>query len=43
MIIDTHCHLASKQFKGDLEEVIKKGESNEISKLISIGTDLEDS
>ena len=43
MIIDTHCHLASKQFKGDLEEVIKKAESNKISKLISIGTDLEDS
>ena len=43
MIIDTHCHLASKQFIDDLEEVIKRAESDKISKLISIGTDLEDS
>lgn len=43
MIIDTHCHLASKQFIDDLEEVIKRAESDKISKLISIGTDLDDS
>ena len=43
MIIDTHCHLASKQFKGDLDEVIERAERDKISKLISIGTDLEDS
>ena len=43
MIIDSHCHLASNQFKGDLEEVLERAKLNKISKLISIGTDLEDS
>ena len=42
MIIDSHCHLASNQFKGDLEEV-ERAKFHKISKLISIGTDLEDS
>ena len=43
MIIDSHCHLASNQFKGDLEEVLERAKLHKISKLISIGTDLEDS
>ena len=40
MIIDTHCHLASKQFIDDLEEVIKRAESDKISKLLSKKIDL---
>lgn len=43
MITDTHCHLASRQFKQDLDEVIARALSAGITRMVTIGTDLEDS
>ena len=43
MITDSHCHLASQQFKTDLNEIISNANRSNISRLITIGTDLEDS
>lgn len=43
MLIDTHAHLASQQFCDDLPEVIKNAHEAGVTRIISIGTDLEDS
>ncbi|MCF6313992.1 MAG: TatD family hydrolase [Verrucomicrobiales bacterium] len=43
MLIDTHAHLASQQFSGDLPEVVKNATEAGVTRIISIGTDLEDS
>ncbi len=43
MLIDTHAHLASSQFRDDLPEVIQRAVEAGVTRIISIGTDLEDS
>ncbi|HLP78418.1 MAG TPA: TatD family hydrolase [Candidatus Paceibacterota bacterium] len=40
---DTHAHLTYPDFTGDLPQVVKRAEAAGITKLISIGTDLESS
>ncbi|HUF63362.1 MAG TPA: TatD family hydrolase [Verrucomicrobiales bacterium] len=42
MLTDTHCHLASRKFAGDLEEVLKRASLRGVSRLVAIGTDLQD-
>ena len=41
--IDTHAHLDYPDFAPDFEKVIERAQAAGISKLISIGTDLESS
>ena len=43
MLIDTHAHLAGNQFIDDLSEVIDRATEADVTRIISIGTDLEDS
>jgi len=43
MLIDTHAHLASRQFSDDLPDVIQRATEVGVTRIISIGTDLEDS
>lgn len=43
MLVDTHCHIHSKDYPLDPEQVIKNALEKNISKLICVGTDLEDS
>jgi len=43
MLIDTHAHLASHQFGEDLPDVIARATAAGVTRIISIGTDLEDS
>jgi TatD DNase family protein len=43
MFFDTHAHLDYPDYAGDLGEVIARAEVAGISKIISIGTDLESS
>jgi TatD DNase family protein len=40
---DTHAHLGSKEFTGDLPDVVSHAHRAGIAKIISIGTDLESS
>lgn len=42
-LIDSHAHLDSRQFAGDLEAVIQRARGNGISTIISIGCNLESS
>ena len=44
MLIDTHCHLASSKFSPDeIEDIVRRAEQAGVSRIIAIGTDLEDS
>ena len=43
MLIDTHCHLAFPQFADGLDDLVSSAAEAGVSKLITIGTDLEDS
>lgn len=40
---DTHAHLDSPDFAGDLPEIIERAAASGITRIISIGTDLESS
>jgi len=40
---DTHAHLGSKDFMGDLPDVVSRAQQAGITKIISIGTNLESS
>ncbi len=42
MLTDTHCHLASRKFAGDLEAVLERAALRGVSRFVAIGTDLED-
>ena len=42
MLVDSHCHLASRQFRDDLESVIGNARDAGVSRMVTIGTDLED-
>jgi TatD DNase family protein len=41
-MIDSHCHLADKQFAKDLEDVLKRAKSTGVSHMISIADSLEE-
>jgi TatD DNase family protein len=40
---DTHCHLTWKDFEGETDAIVARASSAGISKLVSIGTNLENS
>ncbi|MEM9481178.1 MAG: TatD family hydrolase [Verrucomicrobiota bacterium] len=42
-ITDTHCHLASAQFADYLPEVVQRAREAGVHRLVTIGTDLQDS
>lgn len=42
-IIDTHCHLTMSHYDPDRADVIKRCLDNGVSRLITIGTDIDDS
>lgn len=42
MLIDTHCHLASRQFLRDADDVIARAHEAGVSRIIIPATDLED-
>jgi TatD DNase family protein len=42
MLTDTHAHLASKQFADDLPDIITRAREAGISRIICVGTTLED-
>lgn len=41
-MIDSHCHLASRRFAGDVDEVIARAEAAGVTRIIVPSTDLED-
>lgn len=40
---DTHAHLASRQFEGELGEIVARATDAGVTRIVTIGTDLEDS
>lgn len=42
-LVDTHCHLFFEQLQDKLETVIKSAHESGVTKMISVGTTLEDS
>ncbi|MDF1655986.1 MAG: TatD family hydrolase [Verrucomicrobiales bacterium] len=42
-LIDTHTHLASSRFDGDVANVIARAEEGGVSEMVSIACDIEDS
>lgn len=42
-LVDTHCHIHSKDYPLDPNEVIKNAIADEVTKMICVGQDLEDS
>jgi TatD DNase family protein len=43
MLIDTHCHLDSSRFKNDLPEVVERALEAGVTRIITIGCDVESS
>ena len=43
MLIDSHCHLYSKEFNEDLDEVLLRAKENDVRYIIIPGTDIESS
>lgn len=42
MLADTHAHLASKQFEGELPQIIARSREAGVGRIICVGTTLED-
>lgn len=42
-LVDTHAHLASSRLKDDLDEVVERSREANLSRIVSISCDLEDS
>lgn len=42
-LTDSHCHLASRQFTDEIGEIVSRAKEHSIGRLVTIGTDLEDS
>jgi TatD DNase family protein len=42
MLADTHAHLASKQFEGELPQIIARAREAGVGRIICVGTTLED-
>ena len=43
MLIDTHAHLDFPDFENDLEDVLRRAEQAEVTRIITIGTSIESS
>jgi len=43
MFIDTHCHLHAREFNDETEKIIQRAIQNQVSSIITIGTDLTSS
>jgi TatD DNase family protein len=41
MLIDTHTHLDDEKFSGQLDNIIKSALSNDVEKIITIGSDVD--
>ena len=41
-IVDSHCHLDFKDFKNDLDSVIKNAYNSNVKHMLSISVNLED-
>lgn len=42
MLIDTHCHIASRQFDNDRDDVLQRARDAGVRRIIAPATDLED-
>ncbi len=42
-LVDTHAHLSSNQFRGEVGDLIARARDAEVTRIITIGTDIEDS
>ena len=42
-LIDTHCHIYYDSYKKDIDDVIKKANKNNVTKMICVGVDIETS
>ena len=42
MLVDSHCHLASASIVDDIEAVVARAVENGVTRMVTIGTDLED-
>ena len=40
MLIDSHCHLEMNQFKGDYRAAVRRAEAQNVSRMLTVGTDL---
>ena len=43
MLIDSHCHLTYEPMVSDIQKVLDLCEQNQVSKILTIGTNLETS
>lgn len=43
MLVDTHCHIHEADYPLDSEEVLKRAHENGVTKIICVGTNIEDS
>ena len=43
ILVDTHAHLDSAQFVGDLKELVSRARAADVSTIITVGTDLDSS
>ena len=43
MLIDTHAHLDFADFANDLEEVLRRADEADVTRIITIGTSIESS
>ncbi len=42
MLVDSHCHLASRQLAGEIDAVVERARAQGVTRLVTIGTDLDD-
>lgn len=41
-MLDSHCHLTDPRLGGDLDAVLRRAQAAGVTRMISIGTDLDD-
>ncbi|MEM9283727.1 MAG: TatD family hydrolase [Verrucomicrobiota bacterium] len=42
-LTDTHCHLASHKFEGEIDMILERARENGVTRLVAIACDIEDS
>jgi len=43
MLVDSHCHLQDRKFKGEVEEVIRRAREAGVTAMVCVGFDMESS